>query len=158
MLTTPEAIRDYSRRENKSSLAPLILIPYDGLETAAEKSFVKELLQGGRTVEIVPRGTGPLPPRTPDFIIDGQPIELKTLSQVKNQTEDGLSKALSSTIMNARGQSGNIVIDARGQAGMTVKAAERGVIRAFGRDVENKIQGVSVITKEGTVFIPRLPK
>ncbi|MDF3823307.1 hypothetical protein P3G55_25715 [Leptospira sp. 96542] len=60
--------------------------------------------------------------------------------------------------MNARGQSGNIVIDARGQAGMTPEIGERGIARAFGADKESKIQGVTVITPQGTVYIPRKPK
>jgi len=33
--------------------------------------------------------------------------------------------------MDARGQSGNIIIDARGQAGMTPEIAERGIARAL---------------------------
>ena len=45
----------------------------------------------------------------------------------------------------------------RGQTGMTPEIAERGVIRAFGRDnnTGEKIQTVTVITIEGSVVIPR---
>jgi filamentous hemagglutinin len=59
--------------------------------------------------------------------------------------------------MNARGQSGNIIIDARNQAGMTVEIAERGIGRALGKDNTSgkKIQGVTIITPQGTIFIPR---
>jgi filamentous hemagglutinin len=124
--------------------------------TPTEQAFVKEMVAGGKTVEIIPTGAG----RTADFFMDGVKYELKSMFNVVNQTSDGLSKALSSTIMNARGQSGNIIIDARGQAGMTAKIAERGVKRAFSRDNDtgSKIQNVTVITPEGTVYIPRLPQ
>jgi filamentous hemagglutinin len=123
--------------------------------TATEQSFVKEMVAGGKTVEIIPTATG----RTADFFIDGTRYELKTMSNVVNQTSDGLSSALSSTIMNARGQSGNIIIDARGQAGMTAEIAERGIGRALGADARAgaKIQNITVITSEGTIAIPRKP-
>jgi filamentous hemagglutinin len=95
--------------------------------------------------------------RTADFVLDGVKIELKTMTNVTNQTSDGLSKALSSTIMNARGQSGNIVVDARGQAGMTREIAERGVIRGLNADKDLKVQEVTVLTSQGTVYIKRKP-
>jgi len=123
--------------------------------TAAEQSFVREMVAGGRTVEIIPTAAG----RTADFFIDGVKYELKTMSNVASQTADGLSASLSRTIMGGRGQSGNIIIDARGQAGMTAEIAERGIGRAFGADARtgSKIQNITVITPEGTVFIPRKP-
>jgi len=120
--------------------------------TPAERAFVEELVDGGKTVEIIPTATG----RTADFLIDGVRYELKTLSGVVNQTSDGLSSALSSRIMDARGQSGNIIIDARGQAGMTPEIAERGIIRALGADKNGKIQNITVITSQGTVNNPRI--
>jgi filamentous hemagglutinin len=124
--------------------------------TAAEQSFVKEMVAGGKTVEIIPTTTE----RTADFFIDGVRYELKTISNVVNQTSAGLSKALSSTIMDARGQSGNIVIDARSQVGMTTEIAERGVNRAFSADTKtgSKIQSITVIIPEGTIYTPRLPQ
>ncbi len=61
--------------------------------------------------------------------------------------------------MAARGQSANIIIDARGQAGMTADIAQRAVIRAFG--VDNRtgatIQTITIITPQGTFYIPRKP-
>ncbi|PFH10124.1 filamentous hemagglutinin [Collimonas sp. PA-H2] len=122
--------------------------------TSAEQGFVNEMVAGGKTVEIIPATNAG---RSADFLIDGTKYELKTMSNVANQTSDGLSKSLSSTIMDARGQSGNIIVDARGQAGMTPDIAQRGIIRAFGNDNTSGslIQGVTVITSQGTVFIPR---
>jgi hypothetical protein len=124
--------------------------------TTAEQSFIGEMVSGGRTVEVIPATSAG---RTADFFIDGTKVELKTMTNVVNQTSDGLSKSLSSTIMNARGQSANIIIDARGQAGMTPEIAERGIQRAFGNDSRtgSKIQTVTVITSQGTVYIRRKP-
>ncbi|MDR0781237.1 MAG: hypothetical protein LBF16_11165, partial [Pseudomonadales bacterium] len=121
--------------------------------TAAEQSFVKEMVAGGKTVEIIPTAAG----RTADFFIDGVKYELKTMSNVASQTSNGLSASLSRTITDARGQSGNIIIDARTQAGMTPEIAERGIIRAFGADADGKIQNITVITSQGTISIPRIP-
>lgn len=126
-----------------------------GLTTAAQ-SFIGEMGSGGKTVQVIPATNAE---RTADFFIDGTKVELKTMSKVVNQTADGLSKSLSSTIMSARGQLGNIIIDARGQVGMTPEIAELGIGRAFGNDSQSgsKIQGVTVITSQGTVYIPRKP-
>jgi filamentous hemagglutinin len=122
--------------------------------TAAEQGFIGEMVAGGRTVEVIPPSTG----RTADFLINGQPYELKTMTDVANQTSDGLSKAISSTAMDARGQSGNIIIDARNQPGMTGDIAQRGVERAYGRDNQSgkKIQSITVITSEGSIYVPRV--
>ena len=120
----------------------------------AERSFIGEMVSGGKTVEVIPATNAG---RTADFFIDGTKVELKTMTNVVNQTSDGLSKSLSSTIMNARGQSGNIIIDARGQAGMRPDIAERGIGRAFGADKDGAIQSITIITKEGSVYVPRKP-
>jgi filamentous hemagglutinin len=121
--------------------------------TKAEKSFVAEMVIGGKTVEILPTSST----RTADFKIDGVQYELKTMANVANESPDGVSKALSSTIMDARGQSGRIIVDARGQNGMTPEVAERGAARAFGRDNQSgsKIESITVITSTGTVYVPR---
>ncbi|MBB5610917.1 hypothetical protein HDE71_005488 [Janthinobacterium sp. S3M3] len=122
--------------------------------TVAETKYVQEMLDGGRTVEVIPAtNLG----RSADFKIDGKSYELKTMTNVANQSSDGLSKALSSTIMNARGQSGNVIVDARGQLGMTSEIAERGANRAFGADAKmpdgQKFESVVIITNQGTVYI-----
>lgn len=71
-------------------------------------------------------------------------IELKTMANVVDRSSNGLSGALSSTIMNGRGQAGNIIVDARGQLGMTPEIAQRGINRAFGADnlTGSKIQSL----------------
>lgn len=60
--------------------------------------------------------------------------------------------------MDARGQSGNIIIDARNQPGMTAEIAERGANRAFGADSSAGIQSITIITPQGALYIPRTPR
>lgn len=138
----------------QSSVAGRLIGSVDGL-TTAEKSFVGEIVSGGKTVQVIPRSAG----RTADFLIDGTKYELKTMTNVVNQTSDGLSSAISTTAMDARAQSGNIIIDARGQAGMTPEIAQRGINRAFSADSKTgaKIGSITIITPEGTVYVPRTP-
>nr|WP_223965262.1 hemagglutinin repeat-containing protein [Burkholderia diffusa] len=128
----------------------------DGL-TQAEQSFVNEMVAGGKTVQVIPSSNAG---RSADFYIDGAKYELKTMTDVANQTSDGLSKAISSTAMSARSQSGDIIIDARNQPGMTVDIAQRGINRAYSADSKSgsKIQSISIITSQGTVYVPRLPQ
>ena len=121
--------------------------------TPAEASFVEGLRKRGIDVEIVPEGGG----RTPDFRINGVPTELKTLSGVANETPDGLSSALSSRILDGRGQSKVILVDARRQSGMTLETAQRGINRAVGADNQTgrKVEAITVLTTYGTVRFQR---
>jgi len=119
-----------------------------------EANFAREQLAQGKTVEVVPRGAG----RTPDFIIDGQRIELKTLSGVADTSADGISKAIARRVMDGRGQSTDIVVDARGQAGITQEIAERGIRRAYGADnvTGGKITSIRVIGPGFDITVPRI--
>ena len=118
-----------------------------------EKDFVHELLARGRDVEVVPTARH----RTPDFKVDGTPTELKTLSGVAKQTPDGLSSALSSRIMDARGQATTIIVDARKQSGMTEEIVRRGIKRAYGADDAkgSRIQDITVLTHADAVNVGR---
>ncbi len=109
---------------------------------AAEAKFVKDVLNSGRTVEIIQTSTG----RTADFIIDGKVYELKTVSNIANTSPERLSGAISSRIM-----------DGRGQSGMTREIAERAIIRAYGADdrIGSEIQEIKIITNDGTISISR---
>jgi hypothetical protein len=120
----------------------------------AEARFVREQLAQGRKVEIVPTEPG----RTPDFRIDGKPVELKTISGVADTTSDGISKAIANRVMNGRGQATDIVVDARGQAGITEEIAKRGVGRAYGADNKTggKITSIRVIGPGFDITIPRI--
>lgn len=154
--TSPSKPDEIAGREKLNNLGPRpgALIGSTEHLSEAEKGFVLEMLQGGRNVEIIPSSNIG---RSADFLIDGKKYELKTMANVANQTADGLSKSLSSTIMNARGQSENVIVDARGQPGMTAEIAERGIVRAFGRDKTSgdKIREVTVITSSGTVYVAK---
>jgi hypothetical protein len=82
-----------------------------------------------------------------DRLIDGVLTEYKTLQGVEKLTSDGLSSALSSRIMDARGQAVHIIVNTHSQDGMTKEIAERGIIRAYGADNKTgaKIQSIRAI-------------
>ena len=119
-----------------------------------EIQFVREQLAQGKTVEVVPRGAG----RTPDFIIDGKRIELKTISGVADTSPDGVSKAIANRVMNGRGQATDITVDARQQIGITQEVAERGIRRAYGADnaTGGKITSIRVIGPDFDITISRV--
>jgi len=121
--------------------------------TPAEKAFANEMRDLGNDIEIVPTGEG----RTPDFKINGQLHELKTVSGIQKTDNDGLSSAISSRIMDGRGQSGHIIVDARSQVGMTTDAADRAIVRAYGTDnrLGSKIESITILTPAGSVSAPR---
>ena len=123
--------------------------------TPDEAKFVREMQSKGHTVEIIETATG----RTPDFLINGMPCELKTISSVADMTVDGLSNAVKRRIMDARGQSANIIIDARNQPGMTLDIAEAGARRAIGADMNQgtKIENLVVLTQDGPVIVTKSP-
>lgn len=119
----------------------------------AERSFVNEQLSAGRRVELIPTGTS----RSADFLIDGVRFELKTVTNVVNQTSNGLSASISRSILSGRGQSPNIIIDARNQPGVTIEIAQRAASRAYGADSRNGIQNITILTLQGPIQIPRRP-
>ncbi|MCS7168928.1 MAG: hypothetical protein NZ914_15035, partial [Gemmatales bacterium] len=88
--------------------------------TLAKRYVVEYLLSRGSIVEIIKRAAH----RTPDFRINGVLTELKTICGVANQTPDGLSAAMASRIMDGRGQASHLLVDVRGQSGMTQEIAE----------------------------------
>lgn len=122
--------------------------------TPDERRFFEEMRDLGNEVEIVPRGAG----RTPDVKLNGKPHELKTVSGVKRTDEEGLSSAISSRILDARGQARDIVVNARDQAGMTRDVAERAIKRAFGVDAQKGgIDSITIFTPQGPISTVRKP-
>ena len=121
--------------------------------TDEERDFVERELDSGRDVDIIPTG----PNRSPDFEIDGVRTELKTISNVKNTTGDGISGAIASRAMDARGQATTVTIDLSQQEGVTQEIAERGVARAFGADNKDgaKIEQIRVVGPDFDITIPR---
>lgn len=57
--------------------------------------------------------------------------------------------------MDARGQASNIIIDARGQAGMTPEVADRAIERALGADFKKKIESITILAKDGISHVTR---
>jgi len=128
------------RKQSEDGKAPRGKLKGDtsGL-TPGEKKIVDEMLQEGRDVEIVPRGTE----RTPDFLVDGVPTELKTLTQAGPTT-------LKNAIQTAAKQGENVLIDAR-NVPLTREEALNQIQRAEG-NVPGGLQGrVTVLTRTGTV-------
>ena len=104
----------------------------------------------GKNVEIIPTGAG----RTPDFKIDGTRYEFKTVSGVQKTDSNGISSAISSRVMDGRGQSADIIVDARQQQGMTRAIGERAASRAYGADEatgKSGINSITILTPEGAV-------
>ena len=96
--------------------------------TAAERSFVEEQLSQGKTVTIHPP-SNVSGERTADFDIDGETVELKTVSNA-TPTSDAISSRISQQIRSAAGQTDDVVvIDARGQPGVSENIAERALDR-----------------------------
>ncbi|WP_147408538.1 hypothetical protein [Paraburkholderia fungorum] len=125
--------------------------------TPAQLSFVSETAAGVKAVQVIPSINDG---RSADFFIDGIKCELKIATEVVKLDSDGLLKSTSSTAIDARGQSGNIIIDACNQSGMTPEIAQRGIDRAFSANTKSgsKIKSISVITSQGAVFVPGLPQ
>lgn len=119
-----------------------------------EKFYVDEMLEQGNDVQIVPRSDidGV---RTNDFLINDTNVELKSIFNIapQNQTPDRLSSKVADRIMSGRGQSDNIIADARKQAGMTKEIAERAIRRAYGIDNRDKrsIKSITVIGKDFSI-------
>ena len=107
-------------------------------------------MQEGKVVEIVVEGTT----RTADFLVNGVPTELKTVSKL---TSSDLSAALGRSILDGAGQAGNIIIDARGQAGLTRELAERAIRRAYGADKLARLKEIRIIGEGFDITIPATP-
>ena len=122
--------------------------------TPAERDFVEYALGRGDTIELIPTGAD----RTPDFLINGVRTELKTVSGVVDETADGISGAIANRVMNGRGQAEHIVVDVRGQAGISDEIAQRGIRRAFGADnlTGGRIQSIRIIGPGFDITVPRM--
>lgn len=122
--------------------------------TPTEHAFAIEMRNLGNIVEVLPpSNTG----RTPDLKINGRDYELKTVSGVEKTDASSLSGAVANRIMNGRGQSADIIVDARQQPGMTREIGYRAIGRAYGLDNRSKksIQSVTILTPNGVVHAPR---
>lgn len=104
----------------------------------AEQAILEELIAAGKTVEVIPTAEG----RTADFLVNGVPTELKTLTAAGPTT-------LKNAVQNAAKQGEQILIDAR-NVNMTPQEALGQIQRAQGNI--GGLQGrVTVLTKGGTI-------
>ncbi len=89
--------------------------------SSSEKAVVNELINQGKSVEIIPRGSL----KTPDFIVDGVKVELKTLQSTNINTaitriQDGFRQGAQKVILDLRNtefnskQIGEIIDRAKG--------------------------------------------
>ena len=129
-----------------------LIIPDGVTLTDAELRAAQYLVDEGRTVEAIPRSTQD-GIRTPDFLVDGIPTELKTVSNI---TSSDISGRIAETIRDASGQSGHIIIDGRTQSGLTQSEANRAIGRAYGADKNTrKIQSIRIIGNDFDIIAPR---
>ena len=119
-----------------------------------EDAVARQKAAEGAEVIVVSRG----PVTHAGFRFDGVEVELKIVSGVRRTDDEGLSSAIASRIMDSRGQSPNVLVDATAQAGMTLRIAERAIKRAVGTDrvSGDKLRQVTVTAQDGKVEYRRL--
>jgi Contact-dependent growth inhibition CdiA C-terminal domain len=116
----------------------------------AELKTANKLIGEGKDVKVLKEVENQKGVRTPDFEVDGVRTELKTIENLKKVDANGLSKGISSRILEAGGQASEVILDVSNQSGMTKEIAERGISRAFGRLRElgsGNIKNVRIIGK-----------
>ncbi|GAC1410198.1 MAG: hypothetical protein NVSMB64_19190 [Candidatus Velthaea sp.] len=104
--------------------------------TPAEKTLAADLVKRGDEVVARPAsGVG----RSHDFLVNGKPTELKTISNVK---VDSTGEAITKTIREATKQAKSVIIDARGQRGLTETKARKAVQAAFDSTPKRQLQQI----------------
>ncbi len=116
--------------------------------TESERRWATDRLDEGKNVEVVPTSNIA---RTPDFKIDGLPIELKTLENPQDMSSNGLSARISRLILNARSQAEDVAIDTTAYPQVTPEVANRGILRAINaiKDLGKPVSSITIYTKEG---------
>jgi len=130
-----------------AAAAGRLILPVGRTLSVEELQIAAILAREGRTVEAVVEGTT----RTADFLVDGVATELKTVS---NLTGKDLSASLARRIVDGAGQASNIIIDGRGQAGLTPDLARRAIARAFGADA--RLLSVRILGEGFDIVVPRV--
>ena len=149
-LITPSIADDVLENLDDTASAGLNNIPKPGSLTGnlneinpTERGMVEELLNQGKNVELVPRGST----KTPDFLVDGVPTELKTLESAGKNT-------LKNAIQKASEQGQQVLVDAR-NVPITAENAHQQILRAQGnltKSGKSSLSGrVTVLTKDGPV-------
>jgi len=120
--------------------------------TPDEKSIADMLVGEGRHV-IARRVSQITRTRSADFEANSINTELKTVS---NLTSPDLAGALTRRILEGAGQAPHIIVDARGQVGMTQEIAENAVKRAFVKQTKDdnvRIVRVRIVGQSFDVMI-----
>jgi len=146
MAANPDKVEQIASVLQESAGGPPGIISGVGTASKAEWSIAQKLAGEGKDVEILAaRSAG----RTADFLINGVKTELKTLEGVGGVATSGTVK---SAIGRGLGQSGNVIVDARG-FNLTAEAARKGAARAFGAD--KRLQVVRIIGKNYDFTVAR---
>jgi hypothetical protein len=109
--------------------------------TAAEQRVANELAAGGAVVEVLPVATGD-GVRSPDFLINGEPWELKTITNI---TSDNMESAIARRAREGAEQAPNVILDVRGQVGFSEDLAERTAHAAFYGDGGEHLQRLTIL-------------
>jgi hypothetical protein len=120
--------------------------------TPAEQSVADLLAREGRQVT-AKRETNAQGVKNPDFVVDGVPTELKTISNI---TSSDMSGALSRRIQEAGRQAPHVIIDVRGQVEITQAMTEESIVRAYAtqaRRGSNRTQEVRIIGENFDITI-----
>jgi RHS repeat-associated protein len=117
----------------------------------AERAIGELLSKEGKAVEFLAESNMG---RTADALVGGVATEFKTVS---NLTSKDIGGALARRILEGRGQAGNIIIDARGQKGLTKELAENAIKRAFVKDSDKKLlKEIRIVGEDFDITIPRI--
>ncbi len=133
----------------QASNAGKLILPAGRTLSEEELLIANQLVKEGHTVEALAEGTT----RTADFLVDGVRTELKTVSNI---TSKDVSGALGRRVLDGAGQAPNIIMDCRGQAGITRELAERAARRAYGADKGGRIQNIRFLGPDFDFTVPRV--
>ena len=88
-----------------------------------------------------------------DFLVNGVRVELKSPTALVDAGSKQVSAKLSSSILKARGQAWNMIIDVREQAGASADVLHRTLERARGADRNKRhIREVIFLTSDGPII------
>jgi hypothetical protein len=122
--------------------------------TEAERRWAEARVNEGHKVEVI--FNDPKMP-TADFVVDGIPIELKSLNPSGKTDPERLSARISSRLVMSPRQSSNIAVDATEVPQVTKEIALEGIARGLGAaEAKGKtISTITIYTRYGAVTWPK---
>jgi hypothetical protein len=121
--------------------------------TAAEQRVANELAADGAVVEVLPVATGD-GVRSPDFLINGEPWELKTITNI---TSDNMESAIARRAREGAEQAPNVILDVRGQPGFTEEMVNSIAERAFRGEGGQLLDRLMIVGDEWSIVVTRQP-